>query len=240
MPVDFLGLNDGINFGAVTGVDLAALTILAWIKPNSIGHNGVYGVIATKYGASGGWGSDIVTGGGYTRALRIIQSFSGADGVWLANIVITLGVWQHVAISYDNSLVANDSLIYVNGISKTVTEDNTPTGTATDGPGEDWVVGNRNVGGGAYDAGFDGEISNLMVYNRILPVEEILSHYNSRQFMVNLNGLVFWIPMWGAAGLQSYDGATLLAANKIVDQINGLKGTPNDSPAGTGEIILSY
>lgn len=55
------------------------------------------------------------------------------------------GSWHSLAVTYDNSSSANDPLIYLGGISVTVTERITPSGSLPDETGENYALGQRVV-----------------------------------------------------------------------------------------------
>ena len=94
---------------------------------------------------------------------------------------------------------------------------------------------------GSAFAGFnpDGKIISVLVYNRILSASEILDAYNSRLAIPTYKGLVFAPLLVGAKGLQNFDGATLSASNLLIDEINGITGTPSGNPVGRADTLLT-
>lgn len=85
------------------------------------------------------------------------HSFSTTDGVWdLSSRDLNVGAWNHFAITYNGSDVANNPVMYVNGLSKSVTRNTAPVGTV-DADDSDKVIGNRS----ADDRTFDGYICNV-------------------------------------------------------------------------------
>ena len=118
--LQFDGADDYVNLGSDAIIDdvfAGGGTISAWINPAGWGENG-YGRILDKTidtMGSDGWGLQLH---GSTGAIRFEHGFDGTRGAWEAPGTIALNTWTHVAIVYDNSLTANDPLIYVNGVSK--------------------------------------------------------------------------------------------------------------------------
>jgi hypothetical protein len=74
---------------------------------------------------------------------------------------LPLNDWADISINYDNSLVTNDPVLYINGVPVALTEDATPTGTRTTDVGANLLIGN-NTGGLRT---FDGEIAEVMLGN---------------------------------------------------------------------------
>ena len=116
-----------------------------------------------------------------------------------------------------------DFKLYYNGVSKDITVITPPTVPCDD----------INTVGVRYP--FTCE--DLRIYNRSLSSDEVAELYNSRCQRVVMDGLVFWPEMDGAAGLSSFDGATLSSANTIIDRISGVQGVPSGSPIGRGNTI---
>jgi len=170
-------------------------------------------------------------------ALEWKAYFSGTDGVWRVNsTTLTVGTRYTIAVAYDNSLTTNDPVIYLNGVSQTVTEIATPTGTSGSDSGNYLVFSSAGVSG--YE--FYGKLEQALIYNRILTSAEILDIHNSRKAIPDWRGLVFAPHLCGAASLQTFDGTTLSATNYIVDQVSGAQGAPTGSPIGRGDTYLTF
>ena len=174
----FSGDADGVNIGAagtwnaIIGSAAAStkkMTFSAWIY---------------KVGDGGGnYGRILEFGDGdvrfYTNNVESIYfdvtAWSGANAQWHATSPFSLTTWTHVAVTYDATSTNNNPIIYVNGIAKTVTEDTAPAGTYGAIATNACYIGNRS------DAarGFNGQISDVAVWNSILSPEEIKAIYNA-------------------------------------------------------------
>ena len=95
---------------------------------------------------------------GGTCKISFYMSFSTTSGEWVTNSrVINLNQVNIVAISYNNSNVANDPIFYINGKSPTpITETSTPVGTA--GTASTIRIGNNATTSRSY-AGYMGDIA---------------------------------------------------------------------------------
>ena len=89
---------------------------------------------------------------------------------------ITAGVWQHLLICFDLSqaISANKIRPFVNGVDKFLSANNPPSiFPVSSGP---VFVGEEANG---YQSPFLGNISNLILYNRVLTTSEILQNFNA-------------------------------------------------------------
>ena len=103
--------------------------------------------------------------------MRFYQAFDGDDGAW--SFAITSGVWQHVAVVYNNGATTNNPVVYVNGASVTATETGTPTGTFDSDAAADLVIGNT----AATTNTWEGAIGEVMVFSITKTASEIKSIY---------------------------------------------------------------
>ena len=223
-----------VDFGTGLAVrNLANKTICAWINIESytgLAYNSIF-----EAGRTGGahdefYGFSIHTG----NYLSFAAYWNSASSYWDSAAGLSTGAWTHVCVTYSNSLTTNDPIFYINGAVSATTEIATPAGAYETGTG-----GTVQISSSLITKKFDGLISDVRVYNRILSAAEILEMYNRRSMNDNINGLVFNPVMYGCAAAQSFDGATLAAANKIVDPYSGALGTPSGSPVGVGETYLT-
>jgi hypothetical protein len=81
------------------------------------------------------------------------------------------GEWYYVMFTRDDS----DWFLYVNGV-EVATKSDTYTGSVTNSQ-ELWIGRSAFTGGGGYQ--FVGDISEIMIYNRVLISSEILQNYNA-------------------------------------------------------------
>ena len=163
-----------------------------------------------------GWSLRIndVSGGLYRVEFR--HTFSGDDGVWRTDRVITMTEWATVAVTYDNGDVSNNPLIFVGGVSVTVNETTTPVGTADSDVGGDIAIGRRSF---ASSFGWDGGLDDARVWDDIRTPAEIAANH-----LVELEG--------NEPGLKGYwklnEGTGTNAADATA---NGNDGTLAGSPA---------
>lgn len=163
------------------------------------------------------------------------RSWATHKGQWIISHIPAVGAWHHIAVSYDCSSIANDPKFYIDGVLKgSGTETDTPAGAYTNDP-----VANLHVGGenpGATNRGW-GSFGDVRFYNRVLSDAEIaaiaLEDITTAKFINELN-LIFHPPLTCAQGLThvTFPGAILAAANKLVDRISCVLGTPGGSPVG--------
>ena len=93
--------------------------------------------------------------------------FSGTDGKWRSASAQTWidSLWHHVAITYDNSDVANNPVMYFNGSSISISEIATPSGTADSNSNAVYI--------GNYAHCWDGMLAEAAIFDRILSSDEI-------------------------------------------------------------------
>jgi hypothetical protein len=167
--LDFDGIDDRVA-APLTGFN--NVTIAAWIYPRDWG-SGEEGRIV-KNGFAGYFdfyllGPDYP---GNDLSTIVFQADWDTNGGWaIADNVITLNEWQHVAVTYDGSSVNDDPIIYINGVAQTVTEAQAPSGSR-EAPNSTTFIG------GYTDQNFDGIIDDVRIYNRILSADEISAIYN--------------------------------------------------------------
>jgi hypothetical protein len=161
--------------------------------------------------------------------------FSTTDGRWVTtNVVLTTGQWHNIIITYDGSATTKDPIIYINGVSKAITEMVTPVGTYRTGTNTDLYIGGEP---GQYSP--DGDIKDARRYNviktpaqaAVIAAEDIMT-----DSQIDMAGLVFFAPLWmckgAGASLDTFIGKELSVANELPDNINGIWGVPAGSPKG--------
>lgn len=240
MAIDF-ELDSGdqyINFGTPAALSgLTTRTIMAWVQFESLNGDG-YDMLLARRHMTGGGSFD---GGWFFRPaetyLQYWNASVSATTLWYANFEFEAGYWYHVAVTFDNSNIANVPILYKNGVSIAITQVGAPNATFGSGDAYDVLFG--GTGDVTAAIAHDGQIADLRIYNRILTAGEILDIASSRCMSQNINGLVFAPMLYGAVGLQAFDGAALAAENTILDPYSGAVGVPTGSPVGSGETYLS-
>ncbi len=89
--------------------------------------------------------------------------WSGSDAEW-AITEPSAGAWHHILVTYDASSTANDPVIYVDGVSVTVTENTAPVGTFT-AVACDWSVGNRKLDSAR---SWDGYLAEFAIWDGVI------------------------------------------------------------------------
>lgn len=147
--------------------DLVTITIIAWFKATGWGEgNNPY--VVTKGPKIGPyWATD--NGRVYFYHNFSTTSYRG----YIADSSIALNNWYCCAITYNNGNVANVPVIYLNGVSKSVTTDSTPEGTPVADAASDLIIGGNGSGGST----FAGIIGDVIYYSRILSAAEVLNIY---------------------------------------------------------------
>lgn len=224
-------------------------TVVAFIRPRSDGDTSEGRIADTTDSADEGWFlssiSDL-TGG---QQVRFQRNFDGSTGgTWTSDNVtdpitgssirpVRLGSWTCVAVAYDDGSTANNPTMYVNGEEITNTENTAPVGSAVSDAGNSLLIGNRT----SFDRTFDGHVSLVLLFDRILAIEEIRTIYNTFGRRLSL----------GQAGL---DGGTRGGQRIFVvggastgssDQNGGdilIQGGSQDSPTGgsarAGDVVI--
>lgn len=96
--------------------------------------------------------------------------FSTQEGAWRISNLGYYDAWHHLCITYDSTSTSNDAVIYLDGVSQTVTEDTAPTGTRVDNS-EVMNIGNRADGARSWY----GALAEFAAWDRILTADEIAS-----------------------------------------------------------------
>lgn len=164
--VDAAATFNSASSGTVTITDVTAygvtrITVEAWVNITSwISGAAVFN--RKTAGNIGGYSLDLTSTSG-TMQFRIYDA-----GAWRSVTMtgFTIGVWHHVAGTYDGSSI----LLYRNGIVSTPT---TYSGSINN-PASPLVQIGKDAAAAAY---FNGTIDDVAVYNRALAVQEILDHY---------------------------------------------------------------
>lgn len=93
-------------------------------------------------------------------------------GKWTVPIP-TFGTWHHLVVVYNSGSVANDPTIYIDGVSQTVTETQTPVGSITLSSAT-LRIGNTS----ADDRTFDGSIDDTKIYDYARTAAQVAYDFN--------------------------------------------------------------
>jgi len=98
---------------------------------------------------------------------RLTVGWSTTGGAWeIANP--STGTWHHLLVTYDGGATTNDPVIYIDGVSQSITEQATPAGTLNSAS-ETLNIGNRSDSTRAWN----GAIAEYGRWERILNAGEI-------------------------------------------------------------------
>jgi hypothetical protein len=165
------------------------------------------------------------------------DGFSTRGGVWSISNTFGTASKNLIVVTYDSSSYLNDPIIYVNGVSRSVAEVTTPSGTPVAKSGnEDLYIGGAGIS--LYDAP-DGRSHKSFILPFIATADQIKGEWDSRGAGGLSRRAVFCPVLYGAKGLQVADGVTLSTSNLIIDPCSGASGTPTGSPVMVGEQYLS-
>ncbi|MCF7830858.1 LamG domain-containing protein [Candidatus Gracilibacteria bacterium] len=148
-------------------------TVSAWINPDSIGENNYGRIVDKSNSASAGDGLSFRASdtNELSFAINIIGDIDAESG----DNSITLNQWQQVLVTVTES--GGDGLVnfYIDGIHSGDTDQNAGvlSDITTSNP---LTIGNRST---ATDRTFDGQISDVRIYNRVLSTDEISLLYES-------------------------------------------------------------
>ena len=136
------------------------------------------GNILNKYHVTGWYCQLHSPSGGNTR-FRLDHDFDGAtDGSWRTGHVIPVGEYTFITATYNRDSTSNDAVIYINGISTTVSELSTPAGTADSDAGDRLTIGKDSWNNVSH---FEGKIDMVRLYNRTLSASEVLQNFESHK-----------------------------------------------------------
>ncbi len=160
----FDGVDDYVN--CENGEDLEEYTYTMWIKPTCNGDaaQSIFSGYSTSYWNNGVW---IYASLKYIRARRRRETTNSE--AYIASAVIKPNEWQHIAVV----MTADKYLkIYLNGVEGTYDTQTQGAGDVVE-YGQDYLIGGLTVSGSS----FQGNISNVQVYNRALTDGEISKLY---------------------------------------------------------------
>lgn len=245
--LDFDGTDDRIDAGSPAALDnLAAMTIVGWIRPDTLGEGPSLGRIigkTTGNTAAGGWTLNLDT----TNRLTFDVDYATTDfRRRAANNSITLGAWQQVAVTWTGSATATNAKLYVNGVEASYATTTNGTGGRVNDAAQNIAIGNPPA---LTDRSFDGRIDDLRIYNRVLTAAEIKALYNSQMsgygcttagemlYDATLNAMKYCDGLkWRGLGTCSGDLVGMIAHWKL-DETSGT--TANDSAGSSHGTLVN-
>ena len=234
----------GIEYPVIAGISswpgsLPQKTTLIWFHMTNLGAQD--SILVENQGDTGSdqtWEILIEPDGD----IRYTELFTGfpQDG-WTTDQPIANGNDYVLAISYDNTNLANDPIIYVNGGIHAWTQGplGNPTGVPQTGTDSHPWIGGPVSAGTKYS--INGIVYMWAVYDSILSQAKIIELGNLRypqQILSEDVAPIFLVSPNGAAGIQNFGGAVLAGANVVREYLNGYPGTPANSPVGYADDFL--
>lgn len=164
---DYVLVPDAADLDITTGI-----TIDAWINPSRVDQIDGAPVLAKGPGTSEAYAFDLAS-----QSLRFYfrDAFSGVDNYHAAQVINWLtadkvGVWTHVAASYDAA--TGNLAVYVNGVQAATAS--APAGTLIRTSDDPVSIASRQGSPGiGYDRNFAGQLDEVEIYNRALSQAEI-------------------------------------------------------------------
>jgi hypothetical protein len=230
VAVEFHGTNaDYVDFGYLPQASsLNDKTLSAWVYLTAyvfgwaIGNMGIFGGcglgFSTVNPATSLSENNFFT---YVRA----TGWATTSGQWKATTTFNTNAWVHILTTIHPKDNTSNPILYINGVSSSVTETEAPTGAYI---GTEW---NTRLGMEALYLSPTGKVKDARAYNRILTPIEAAAITNEGAYGTGvLDGLVFQAPCVRTKQLSYFTDKTLASSDKIIDNIYGAIGTPNGSP----------
>jgi PKD repeat protein len=149
--INLAGPNDNVNVRLNANTN--TISIAGWVKPN--GAPSDWSGLFTHPSATG----LIITSGGQLGCL-----WNDAEWDWQTGVVLPASKWSHVALVID----ATQTTIYLNGVPVS----QAAAHTAIDFSNSDFYIGSDR---GRSDRNFNGEMDEVVMYNRAITQDEIRS-----------------------------------------------------------------
>jgi hypothetical protein len=205
------------------------VTFTAWLRTDDGGS--IVGFVSN----AGGIRFALARPGGVPSLIAYTNIFRDYPGEWwTSGLTLNTGTLYHVAMTYDYSSLANDPIIYVNGVAQTITEVKTPLGTKYPRDNSPLQIGNRKTATENLNFPFDGKLYDVRVYQRILSASELVTLYNAGTPDKSLltDGLAFQAFTVPTYKLSTYIDATLDSSKMLREAVSGAIGTPMNGVIG--------
>ncbi len=137
----------------------SSFTVMHWVKPVGAAEQG-YAISQTNFGGAG-WAT-------YMDFSGDKMQFNYNSSTKASNLVFTDTGWVHAALTYSSGA----GTFYRNGVAA-----GTYSGATINGGTANTLIGNR-TGGAAAAVIFEGSITNIIVFNKVLTQEQISQVYN--------------------------------------------------------------
>lgn len=172
---------------------------------------------------------------------------SPTDGEWVAtsSVPASQNVWFHVVLTYDNTSASADPLIYVDAVSKTVTEQTTPSGTSDDDSDCPLILFNISPNPADptqkyyYSDHRDFAIKDVRIYNRILSGADISTlAAGEDDYSTVPDGLLFQGIYAPRENIADYIDDTIENGDLVLDVVHQAVGIPYSEDTSVSDNML--
>lgn len=199
MSLLFTGGADQTSHGDIAAVDgAAALTVMAWLRPDSIGISNGSGIgyLFEKNGSDG------PSAALNDATMGDIRAYTDTGNSGRTGVVLAVSTWAHVAYVFDGAGVGNAARlkVYVDGISQSLTFVGTipatlPSSTAA------LLLGTPYSGRALL-----GRVAFLKAWTAALSAAEVLNEMRARRPHRTAN-LFLWAPYDDGSSARDYSGS---------------------------------
>ena len=173
--LNFDGVDDSVNCGSGATLDnLAAITVTAWIKADTMGEGGKGRIVVKASGINPTAGWHLHVSGTNQLEFRVDYTTTELSRVAAVDAIAT-GVWKHVVATWTGSATATNLKLYVDGAEVGYASTTNGVGTRVDDAASNFYIGNESGG----TRTFDGLLDDVRVYNRVLSAAEITAVYRA-------------------------------------------------------------
>jgi len=203
--------------------DVSPMTITAWINPSTWGSSSEGRIVAKENTTGYGWGW-FLNNNAATAALEFYRYRETTNTqVRSVDSVITLNVWQHVAVSYSSTA----TVLFLNGVALSTAINTAGDGSLRSDALDYLTLGNRQD----LDRAFNGYMEDVRFYGRAMDEGEIAGIHASHGDDGIMQGI---LARWTCK--QNYPGATLSVGSYVVkDSVNNADSYWGDSESTWAE-----
>ncbi len=169
----FDGGDDVVNCQSGDTLDnLAAISVCAWIKADTMGGSGLGRIVQKGLGGNPAAGWRLIVWNSSNPRIEFAADYATTDLTRdSAAGAVSTGVWRHVTATWTGSATATNAKIYVDGIDVSARTGRNGAGARGSDGTASLYIGNASTG----SVGFDGVLDDVRVYNRVLTANEILA-----------------------------------------------------------------
>jgi hypothetical protein len=229
--LDFDGSSDYINCGTDSSLNTSALTVSCWVKCDPF-TPGVGPAIISKDAQSGtnrSFGFLFVFGSMLFQLFDSSGTDNQASVPQASNPINTDGQWHHLVATVDGTTNANGIKVYIDNVlvaQKTASATGIRTSTAP------FFIGGSGSTGTTFN--WDGEISNVAIFNTALTSAQVQTLYNngSPEVSISHSPISWWKLDNTTTGIQDSGSASNNGTNNGATQVSSLVSTLNGTSLG--------